>query len=83
MLILGMCRVMAMDATGLNALEELHAKLRRRGRWLLLAGATIFFYLLQGVFLFFVVSSILQHLAFPLGSSFNSYTFILFLTLVL
>lgn len=38
-LILGMRRVMAMDATGLNALEELHAKLRRRGRWLLLAGA--------------------------------------------
>jgi SulP family sulfate permease len=38
-LILGMRRVMAMDATGLNALEELHAKLRRRGHWLLLAGA--------------------------------------------
>lgn len=38
-LILGMRRVMAMDATGLNALEELHAKLRRCGRWLLLAGA--------------------------------------------
>ena len=38
-LILGMKRVMAMDATGLNALEELHAKLRRRGHWLLLAGA--------------------------------------------
>ena len=38
-LILGMRRVMAMDATGLNALEELHAKLRRRARWLLLAGA--------------------------------------------
>ncbi len=30
---------MTMDATGLNALEELHAKVRRRGRWLLLAGA--------------------------------------------
>lgn len=38
-LILGMKRVMAMDATGLNVLEELHAKMRRRGRWLLLAGA--------------------------------------------
>jgi SulP family sulfate permease len=37
-LIIGMKRVMAMDATGLNALEELHAKLRRRGKWLLLAG---------------------------------------------
>lgn len=38
-LILGMRMVMAMDATGLNALEELHRKLRRRGKWLLLAGA--------------------------------------------
>lgn len=38
-LILGMKRMMAMDATGLNALEELHAKMRRRGHWLLLAGA--------------------------------------------
>lgn len=38
-LILGMRRVMVMDATGLNALEELHVKLRRRGHWLLLAGA--------------------------------------------
>ena len=37
-LIIGMKRVMAMDATGLNALEELHNKMRRRGRWLLLAG---------------------------------------------
>ncbi len=37
-LILGMKRVMAMDATGIHALEELHAKLRRHGRWLLLAG---------------------------------------------
>jgi len=37
-LIIGMKRVMAMDATGLNALEELHAKMRRRGKWLLLAG---------------------------------------------
>lgn len=38
-LILGMRMVMAMDATGLNALEELHLKLRRHGKWLLLAGA--------------------------------------------
>ena len=38
-LILGMKQVMAMDATGLNALEELHLKMRRRGKWLLLAGA--------------------------------------------
>ncbi|HEY0551293.1 MAG TPA: sodium-independent anion transporter, partial [Verrucomicrobiae bacterium] len=38
-LILGMKQVMVMDATGLNALEELHLKLRRRGKWLLLAGA--------------------------------------------
>lgn len=38
-LILGMKRAMAMDATGLNALEELHRKLRRHGKWLLLAGA--------------------------------------------
>lgn len=38
-LILGMRMVMAMDATGLNALEELHLKLRRRGKWLLLGGA--------------------------------------------
>jgi len=37
-LILGMKRVMAMDATGLKALEELHLKLRRRGKWLLLSG---------------------------------------------
>jgi SulP family sulfate permease len=37
-LIIGMKAVMAMDATGLNALEELHAKMRRRGKWLLLAG---------------------------------------------
>ncbi len=37
-LILGMKRVMAMDATGIHALEELHAKLRRHHRWLLLAG---------------------------------------------
>jgi sulfate permease, SulP family len=34
-----MKQVMVMDATGLNALEELHSKLRRRGKWLLLAGA--------------------------------------------
>jgi len=37
-LVIGMKRVMAMDVTGLNRLEELHAKLRRRGKWLLLAG---------------------------------------------
>jgi len=37
-LILGMGRVMAMDATGLNALEELYEKLRRRGKHLLLSG---------------------------------------------
>ncbi len=38
-MILGMKRVMALDATGLNALEELHLKLRRRGKCLLFAGA--------------------------------------------
>ena len=38
-LILGMKQVMAMDATGLNALDELHLKLRQRGKWLVLAGA--------------------------------------------
>jgi sulfate permease, SulP family len=38
-LILGMRRVMAMDATGLNALEELHHKLKRRGKHLVLSGA--------------------------------------------
>jgi SulP family sulfate permease len=38
-LILGMKRVMAMDATGLHALEELHLKLKRRGKRVLLAGA--------------------------------------------
>lgn len=37
-LILGMKRVMAMDATGLHRLEELHRKLRRHQRWLILAG---------------------------------------------
>lgn len=37
-LILGMRRVMAMDATGLNALEEFHWKMRKRGKWLLLSG---------------------------------------------
>ncbi|MBL9174281.1 MAG: STAS domain-containing protein [Verrucomicrobiales bacterium] len=37
-LILGMKRVMAMDATGLHRLEELHRKLRRHHRWLILAG---------------------------------------------
>jgi len=37
-LILGMKRVMAMDATGIHRLEELHHKLRRHGRWLVLAG---------------------------------------------
>lgn len=37
-LILNMKLVMAMDATGLNALEELHAKLTRREKCLLLSG---------------------------------------------
>lgn len=37
-LILGLKRVMAMDATGLHRLEELHRKLRRHHRWLVLAG---------------------------------------------
>jgi sulfate permease, SulP family len=37
-LILGVKRVMAMDATGLNALEELHLKLKRRGKHLILSG---------------------------------------------
>jgi SulP family sulfate permease len=37
-LILGMRRVLAMDATGLNALEELHHKLKRRGKYILLSG---------------------------------------------
>lgn len=37
-LILGMKRVMAMDATGLHRLEELHRRLRRCQRWLILAG---------------------------------------------
>lgn len=37
-LILGMKRVMAIDATGLHALAELHQKLRQRGKWLVLAG---------------------------------------------
>jgi len=37
-LILHMRKVMAMDATGLNALENLHHKLRARGRHLILSG---------------------------------------------
>jgi sulfate permease, SulP family len=37
-LILNLKLMMAMDATGLNALEELHAKLTRRGKCLLLSG---------------------------------------------
>ncbi len=38
-LILGLKQVMATDVTGLNALEEFHLKLQRRGKMLLLAGA--------------------------------------------
>ena len=38
-LILGMRGVMAMDATGVNALSELHVKMTRRGRQLVLASA--------------------------------------------
>jgi len=37
-LILRMRKVLAMDATGLNALEDLHDKLRRRGKHLILSG---------------------------------------------
>jgi SulP family sulfate permease len=37
-LILRMRKVLAMDATGLNALEDLHDKLRKRGKYLLLSG---------------------------------------------
>jgi SulP family sulfate permease len=37
-LILRMRKVMAMDATGLNALEDLYARLRRKGKHLLLSG---------------------------------------------
>jgi sulfate permease, SulP family len=37
-LILRMRQVLAMDATGLNALEDLHAKLQRKGKYLLLSG---------------------------------------------
>lgn len=37
-LILRMRKVMAMDATGLNALEDLHQRLRRRGKHLILSG---------------------------------------------
>lgn len=37
-LILRMRKVAAMDATGLNALEDLHARLRRRGHHLVLSG---------------------------------------------
>jgi len=37
-LILRMRKVLAMDATGLNALEDLHARLRRKGKHLILSG---------------------------------------------
>jgi SulP family sulfate permease len=37
-LILRMRKVLAMDATGLNALEDLHDKLRKRGKHLILSG---------------------------------------------
>lgn len=37
-LILRMRQVLAMDATGLNALEDLHQKLKRRGKHLVLSG---------------------------------------------
>jgi SulP family sulfate permease len=37
-LILRMRKVMAMDATGLNALEDLHERLRRKGKHILLSG---------------------------------------------
>jgi SulP family sulfate permease len=37
-LILRMRKVLAMDATGLNALEDLHERLRERGRHLVLSG---------------------------------------------
>lgn len=37
-LILHMRKVLAMDATGLNALENMHHKLRKRGRYLILSG---------------------------------------------
>ena len=38
MLILRMRKVMAMDATGLNALEDLYERLHRRGKHLILSG---------------------------------------------
>jgi SulP family sulfate permease len=37
-LILRMRKVLAMDATGLNALEDIHKRLRRRGKHLILSG---------------------------------------------
>jgi SulP family sulfate permease len=37
-LVLRMRRVLAMDATGLNALEDLHERLRRRGKQIILCG---------------------------------------------
>jgi SulP family sulfate permease len=37
-LILRMRKVLAMDATGLNALEDLHDRLKRRGKYLILSG---------------------------------------------
>lgn len=38
-LILGMKQVLAMDATGLNALDELRIRLKKRGKTMLLSGA--------------------------------------------
>jgi SulP family sulfate permease len=38
-LILRMRKVLAMDAMGLNALEDLYERLRRKGKYLLLSGA--------------------------------------------
>src|SRR5213078_2232604 len=37
-LILRMRKVLAMDATGLNSLEDLHDKLKRKGKHLILSG---------------------------------------------
>ena len=38
MLILRMRKVVAMDATGLNALEDLYERLHRKGKHLILSG---------------------------------------------
>ena len=38
MLVLGLRKVLAMDATGLNALEDLYERLRRRKKHLILSG---------------------------------------------